>query len=267
MRRRRGPPSRAAASRPKPPKPPAVTEPLKPLWRPGPRYDQVLYGAGTWGRRWRVLIKADMVFNGQREPKLNVRFVLTDIGGSPRRVYERIYCGRGDAENRLKELKAGLGLDRTSCHRFLANQFRVLLAAAAYALMQELRWQARETEFARAQGAAAAGLPAEDRGAGASDGAADRAAPAAGSAGGGGVGGDRGPPGRGGPARSGRLKAQGKRGDSDWQSRGGAVRPAVGAEPVRKRVGGRPGPSRGGGWRGTADCSCRKGGYGWSGQA
>ena len=57
----------------------------------------------------------------------------------------------GDAENRLKELKAGLGLDRTSCHRFLANQFRVLLAAAAYALMQELRWQARETEFARAQ--------------------------------------------------------------------------------------------------------------------
>ena len=136
---------------PKPPKPPTVTEPLKPLWRPGPRYDQVLYGAGTWGRRWRVLIKADMVFNGQREPKLNVRFVLTDIGGSPRRVYERIYCGRGDAENRLKELKAGLGLDRTSCHRFLANQFRVLLAAAAYALMQELRWQARETEFARAQ--------------------------------------------------------------------------------------------------------------------
>ena len=92
-----------------------------------------------------------MVLHPGCEPKLNVRFVLTDIKGSAQRIYERIYCGRGGAENRLKELKAGLGLDRTSCHRFLANQFRVLLTAAAYALLQELRWQARETEFARAQ--------------------------------------------------------------------------------------------------------------------
>ena len=128
--------------------PPAA--PLEPL-RPGPRYGQVLYGAKAWGQRWRVLIKADMVLHEGRQPKLNVRFVLTDIGGSAQRIYERIYCRRGDAENRLKELKAGLGLDRTSCHNFLANQFRVLLAATAYALMQELRWQARETEFARAQ--------------------------------------------------------------------------------------------------------------------
>ena len=133
-----------AAGRPPP------TAPLEPQ-RPGPRYGQVLYGAKAWGQRWRVLIKADMVLHAGREPKLNVRFVLTDIKGSAQRIYERIYCGRGDAENRLKELKAGLGLDRTSCHRFLANQFRVLLAAAAYALLQELRWQARETEFARAQ--------------------------------------------------------------------------------------------------------------------
>ena len=133
-----------AARRP----PPAA--PLEPQ-RPGPRYGQVLYGATAWGQRWRVLIKADMVLHAGREPKLNVRFVLTDIKGSAQRIYERIYCARGDAENRLKELKAGLDLDRTSCHRFLANRFRVLLAAAAYALLQELRWQARETEFARAQ--------------------------------------------------------------------------------------------------------------------
>lgn len=127
--------------------PPAPVEPE----RPGPRYDQVLYGAKAWGQRWRVVIKADMALHAGREPKLNVRFVLTDINGSAQRIYERIYCQRGDAENRLKELKAGLGLDRTSCHRFLANQFRVLLAAAAYALLQELRWQARETELGRAQ--------------------------------------------------------------------------------------------------------------------
>ena len=129
-------------------KPPAAPRPPE---RPGPRYGQVLYGAKAWGQRWRVLIKADMALQQGREPKLNVRYVLTDIQGSPQRIYERIYCQRGDAENRLKELKAGLGLDRTSCHNFLANQFRVLLAAAAYVLLQELRWQARGTEFERAQ--------------------------------------------------------------------------------------------------------------------
>ena len=79
-----------------------------------------------------------------------MRYLLTDIGGSAQRTYERIHCLRGNAENRLKELKAGPGLDRTSCHRFLANQFRVLLAAA-YVLLQELRWQARGTAIERAQ--------------------------------------------------------------------------------------------------------------------
>lgn len=127
--------------------PPAPQPPL----RPDPRYGQVLYGAKAWGQRWRVLVKADMALQPGREAKLNVRYVLTDIQGSAQRIYERIYCQRGDAENRLKELKAGLGLDRTSCHSFLANQFRVLLAAAAYVLLQELRWQARGTEFERAQ--------------------------------------------------------------------------------------------------------------------
>ena len=92
-----------------------------------------------------------MALDAGREPKANLRFVLTDVRGSARRIYEIIYCRRGDAENRLKELKAGLRMDRTSCHRFEANQLRVLLAAAAYALLQELRGQARETRFARAQ--------------------------------------------------------------------------------------------------------------------
>ena len=61
------------------------------------------------------------------------------------------YCARGDAENRLKELKAGLEIDRTSCTRFLANQFRVLVTAAAYVLMQALRLKVRGTGCARAQ--------------------------------------------------------------------------------------------------------------------
>ena len=128
-------------------------EPLraKPPQRPGPRYGQVLYGARKWDRRWRVVIKAGVAEHAGREPKVNVRYVLTDIGGAPRRIYERIYCPRGDAENRLKELKAGLGMDRTSCCKFTANRLRVLLAAMAYALLQHLRWEARGTSLARAQ--------------------------------------------------------------------------------------------------------------------
>ena len=73
--------------------------------------------------------------------------MLTDV----LRSSQRIYCQRWAAENRLEELRAGLGLDRTSCHDFLANQFRLLLAMAAYVLLQELRWQVRGRQFERAQ--------------------------------------------------------------------------------------------------------------------
>jgi len=85
-----------------------------------------------------------------RAPKDNERFVVTNLRPSPQHVY-RIYTDRGDAENRIKELKNDLAMDRTSCSRFFANQFRVLLTAAAYVLMQELRLQARHTDCARAQ--------------------------------------------------------------------------------------------------------------------
>ena len=54
-------------------------------------------------------------------------------------------------ENRLKELKRGLEIGRTSCTGFLANRFRAPMAAAAYVLMQELRLKARRTSCARAQ--------------------------------------------------------------------------------------------------------------------
>jgi hypothetical protein len=81
----------------------------------------------------------------------NPRFVVTNIPGSPRWIYERVYCGRGEIENRIKELHHGLEIDRTSCSKFLANQFRVLLTAAAYALIQDLRRRAAWTSCARAQ--------------------------------------------------------------------------------------------------------------------
>ncbi len=104
----------------------------------------------SWPHPRRVIYKAEVVRLEGREPKDNERFVVTNLKQSPKRVYA-IYTDRGDAENRIKELKNDLAMDRTSCSRFLANQFRVLLTAAAYALMQELRFRARHTDCARAQ--------------------------------------------------------------------------------------------------------------------
>ena len=72
------------------------------------------------------------------KPQDNPRFVVTNLRQTPRFIYEKVYCGRGDIENRIKELHDGLQIDRTSCSRFWANQLRVLLTAAAYVLMPEL---------------------------------------------------------------------------------------------------------------------------------
>jgi Transposase DDE domain group 1 len=110
-------------------------------------YSETRYAAGTWDQRRRVIIKAEVVRHPRREPKDNPRFVVTNLRHSPRHLYEAIYCARGDIENRVKELHHGLEIDRTSCSRFLANQLRGLLSAAAYVLYQELRLRAARTAF------------------------------------------------------------------------------------------------------------------------
>jgi hypothetical protein len=109
------------------------------------------YAAKTWGLGRRAIIKAEVTRHPGREPKDNPRFLITNLRQSPQWVYERIYCQRGEIENRIKELHHGLELDRTSCHRFLPNQLRVLLTAGAYVLMQELRLRAAGTSLARNQ--------------------------------------------------------------------------------------------------------------------
>jgi hypothetical protein len=97
-------------------------------------FDQFLYAAGTWDRPRRVIAKAEHSDQGA-----NPRFVVTSLPGDGQTLYDRLYCQRGDAENRIKEQQLGLFADRTSCHDFLANQFRVLLSAAAYVLVETLR--------------------------------------------------------------------------------------------------------------------------------
>ena len=108
------------------------------------------YQTKTWLKPRRLIVKAEVVRFPDRPARDNARYVVTNLTLKPERVYA-IYRGRGDMENRIKELHHGLEVDRTSCTSFKANQFRVLLTAAAYVLMQELRFNAVNTEFASAQ--------------------------------------------------------------------------------------------------------------------
>ncbi len=114
-------------------------------------YLDTRYRAHKWARQRRVVIKADVVQLTGRPPRDNPRFVVTNLHQTPRFIYEKVYWGRGDIENRIKEQHDGLQIDRTSCSRFWANQLRVLLTAAAYVLMQELRLRAARTACARTQ--------------------------------------------------------------------------------------------------------------------
>jgi len=114
-------------------------------------YGDCRYAAKKWGRKRRVIIKAEVVRHPGREPKDNPRFVVTNLSQTPQWIYERVYCQRGEIESRIKELHHGLEMDRTSCPSFWANQLRVLMTAAAYVLMQEIRMRLSRGSSARAQ--------------------------------------------------------------------------------------------------------------------
>src|SRR3989442_8029941 len=113
-------------------------------------YGETRYAAKKWTRKRRVILKAEVVRHPGRPPKNNPRFVVTNLPARPQAVYA-FYCQRGDVENRLKELHHGLEMDRTSCSKFRANQFLVLLTLAAYLLFQELRRRAAPTLCAAPQ--------------------------------------------------------------------------------------------------------------------
>jgi hypothetical protein len=95
--------------------------------------DEARYQAGSWPAPRRVIIKAEALARGP-----NIRFVVTTSAQDPETVYGR-YIDRGETENWIKDLKRACFADRLSCHRFLANQVRLLLHAAAYTLLHTLR--------------------------------------------------------------------------------------------------------------------------------
>lgn len=111
-------------------------------------FDEFPYVARSWPKAWRVLLKAEVMAQGE-----NPRFVVTSLVGlDAGTLYEDIYCARGQAENFIKHLKNDLAADRTSCTSFLANCMRLLLHAAAYMLHQQLRTQAlQHTALSQAQ--------------------------------------------------------------------------------------------------------------------
>ena len=110
-------------------------------------FEWMEYGAATWDCERRVIAKAEFTEKGK-----NPRFVVTSLEGDPQEIYDKVYCARGEMENRIKEQQLGLFSDRTSAHRWWANQFRVLLSAAAYVLLETIRRVALEgTELAKAQ--------------------------------------------------------------------------------------------------------------------
>jgi hypothetical protein len=94
---------------------------------------ETTYQAGTWDRPRRVVYKAEALAEGP-----NTRFVVTTRTAPPLALYD-FYVDRGEPENWIKDFKRACKADRLSCHRFVANQFRLLLHAAAYWLLDTLR--------------------------------------------------------------------------------------------------------------------------------
>ena len=110
-------------------------------------FGEIRYAALTWDRKRRVLVKAEHAEQGS-----NPRYVVTNLTGDPQKLYDEVYCARGEMENRIKEQQLDLFADRTSCSRWWPNQFRLLLSGLAYVLLEAIRRLGlKGTDLARAQ--------------------------------------------------------------------------------------------------------------------
>ena len=98
------------------------------------RFFQVSYRAKSWSRERKVVARVEATSKG-----CDIRFVVTNLPGRAKVLYEKVYCARGRMENMIKDHKLYTKSDRTSCHRWEANQFRLFLHTGAYWLLHQLR--------------------------------------------------------------------------------------------------------------------------------
>src|ERR687898_256373 len=108
------------------------------------RFGEFRYAAKSWKVERRVIGRVEASSQGS-----DSRFIITNLAGTPRWLYESVYCQRGQAENLIKAHKLHLASDRTSCTKATANQFRLLIHTAAYWLLHTLRGLAPKTSFWR----------------------------------------------------------------------------------------------------------------------
>jgi hypothetical protein len=98
------------------------------------RFFQIRYGAKSWSKERKVIARVEATKLGS-----DTRFIITNMAGRGKHLYEKVYCARGRMENLIKEHKLYTKSDRTSCHRWEANQFRLFLHTGAYWLLLLLR--------------------------------------------------------------------------------------------------------------------------------
>jgi hypothetical protein len=110
-------------------------------WRPGfgrvRRFHQLQYGAQSWSQEEKVIARVEATELGT-----DARFIVTNLTGRGKHLYEKIYCQRGAAENLIKDMKLSTRSDKTACSRWQANQFRLFLHMGAYWLLHSLRMAA-----------------------------------------------------------------------------------------------------------------------------
>ena len=110
-------------------------------WKPGigrvRRFHQFTYAAGSWSREEKVIARVEATSMGT-----DARFVVTNLSGRAKTLYEKVYCARGRMENLIKDMKLYTRSDKTACWRWQANQFRLFLHMGAYWLLHSLRMAA-----------------------------------------------------------------------------------------------------------------------------
>lgn len=97
-------------------------------------FGEIRYAADTWKYERRIIVKAEHSAKGK-----NPRFLVTNLPGDSQKLYDKIYCARGEAENMIKAQQLDLFADRTSCMNWLPNQLRILLSGLAYTLIEAIR--------------------------------------------------------------------------------------------------------------------------------